>query len=332
VAVVVLAEVNEYRADEGNLSSRQLLVQVGGGTTAADDGTVEDGAAAVAAAAGGGEVLALDVAMNPAFASDAGVAEPIGVGTRIDRGFRNVDAGYVATPAVLAHLGVDPASIDPATELLTSVPGSLELVDFRARPTKGASTVVQRADLPRYSSGPRSLITERAMREHGWVATRAGWLVESATPLRPEQIDAARQAAARAGLTVETRSSQDELAALRTGSVVVGAVLALAIVAMAVGLLRGESVADLRTLAATGATPRTRRALTASTAGGLAVLGVLLSLAGAYAAVVAAYHGQLDRLLPVPLAHLLVLAVGLPAVAAAGGWLLAGREPPPANW
>jgi putative ABC transport system permease protein len=29
----------------------------------------------------------------------------------------------------------------------------------------------------------------------------------------------------------------------------------------------------------------------------------------------------------VPLADLLVLLVGLPLVAAAGGWLLAGREP-----
>ena len=166
------------------------------------------------------------------------------------------------------------------------------------------------------------------MAEHGWVTARAGWLVESATPLTAAQISRARQAAARVGLTVEVRSTQDELAALRTGSTAVGAVLALAIVAMAIGLLRGESARDLRTLTATGAPSSTRRALTATTAGTLALLGVVLSIAGAYATVVAAYHGQLDRLVPLPLVHLLVLGLGLPLVAAAGGWLLGGREPP----
>jgi len=30
----------------------------------------------------------------------------------------------------------------------------------------------------------------------------------------------------------------------------------------------------------------------------------------------------------VPLADVLILLVGLPLIAAAGGWLLAGREPP----
>jgi hypothetical protein len=38
--------------------------------------------------------------------------------------------------------------------------------------------------------------------------------------------------------------------------------------------------------------------------------------------------GYLDEMARVPLAHLLVLAVGTPAAAALGGWVLAGREPP----
>ncbi|MEA2715967.1 MAG: putative transport system permease protein, partial [Actinomycetota bacterium] len=78
----------------------------------------------------------------------------------------------------------------------------------------------------------------------------------------------------------------------------------------------------------TGATGRTRRALTASTAGALALLGVALGTAGAYTAVTAAYHADLDRLVPLPVAHLVLLAVGLPLLATTGGWLLAGREPP----
>jgi putative ABC transport system permease protein len=145
--------------------------------------------------------------------------------------------------------------------------------------------------------------------------------------LTSAQVSAARGAAAQVGLTVEARDSQDGLAALRDVSTGVGALLALAIVAMTIGLLRSESARDLRTLTATGASARTRRALTASTAGALALLGVVLSTLGAYTALVAAYHAQLDRLVPVPTTHLLLLGVGLPAVAAMGGWLLAGREP-----
>lgn len=339
VSIVVLAEINEYRPDEGNLSSRELRVQVAGDQHDALDpnlapaaqAQLDADAAAIAAAAGSQQVIALEVALNPATRDDNAVVEPVGVLRPLDHGYRGVDQPYVATPALLAHLGIDAGSIDPATELLTSLPdhpGPLLLVDVSVRPDgRERNTAVQQVDLSDYSSAPRSLITEHAMQVHGWVTAPAGWLVESATPFTPAQVRAARQAAAGAGFTVESRSAQDELAALRTGSTVVGALLALAIVAMAIGLLRGEAAADLRTLTATGATSRTRRALTASTAGALALLGAVLSIAGAYATIVAAYHGQLDRLVPLPLAHLLLLAVGLPAVAIAGGWLLAGREP-----
>lgn len=46
-----------------------------------------------------------------------------------------------------------------------------------------------------------------------------------------------------------------------------GLVLALGILAMSVGLICSETAADPRTLTATGASGRTRRALTAVTAG-----------------------------------------------------------------
>ena len=66
-----------------------------------------------------------------------------------------------------------------------------------------------------------------------------------------------------------------------------GALLALAILALTVGLIRGESAGDLRILAATGATSRIRRTLTATTAGALALLGALLGVAGAYVVLLA---------------------------------------------
>ena len=54
---------------------------------------------------------------------------------------------------------------------------------------------------------------------------------------------------------------------------------------MSVGLIRSETASELRTLTAAGASSRTRRSLTAVTAGGLAFLGALLGTIAAYVAV-----------------------------------------------
>jgi putative ABC transport system permease protein len=96
---------------------------------------------------------------------------------------------------------------------------------------------------------------------------------------------------------------------------------------MAVGMMRGEAARDVRTLTATGATSRTRRALTASTAGALATLGAVLGVSAAYVFLVAAYRSDLGQLSPLPVGNLLAVVVGLPVLATAAGWLLAGREP-----
>jgi putative ABC transport system permease protein len=107
-----------------------------------------------------------------------------------------------------------------------------------------------------------------------------------------------------------------------------GAILALAILAMTVGLIRSESAGDLRTLTATGATPGIRRTLTATTAGALALLGALHAVGGAYAVLTAIYLDDLRYLSNVPFLHLALGIVGVPLAAAAAGWLVAGREPP----
>lgn len=80
-------------------------------------------------------------------------------------------------------------------------------------------------------------------------------------------------------------------------------------------------------MTATGAGARTRRALTASTAGALALLGVVLGTVGAGASLAVAYHSQINRLANAPSVELVLLVVGTPVVATAGGWLLSGREP-----
>jgi putative ABC transport system permease protein len=107
-----------------------------------------------------------------------------------------------------------------------------------------------------------------------------------------------------------------------------GALLALAILAMTVGLIRGESAGDLRTLTAAGATSGIRRTLTATTAGALALLGAILAVAGAYVVMLALYHDDLGYLSDVPVLYLALAVIGVPLAAAAAGWLVAGREPP----
>ena len=335
VAVVGIAQANQYRADEGNLSARQILIRAGDPHTGLDPSLGSEAvdrldaeAATIAATVDQATTVDLDVAMNPAAAADPNNREPVGEAVAVDvHDTRLITYPYVATPELLQSLGIDPAAIDPGTDLLTARTDDVGLFDITARKGTPATGARQRIDLPGYSSAPTALVTEGALERNGWVAVRAGWLVESPHALTSAQVAAARAAAAEAGLTIETRSGQDGLDAVRSGSTAGGIGLALAIVAMTIGLIRGEAAGDLRTLTATGASGRTRRALTASTAAALTLLGVVLGMLGAYLALAAAYHADLGRLIPLPFRDLVLVAVGLPVLATATGWLVAGREP-----
>jgi putative ABC transport system permease protein len=251
---------------------------------------------------------------------------------------------HVATPALLRYIGVDPAAVDPSTDFLAhpSVPAN-ELVTVTAdvgtgspKATELPVTNVQRIDSRKLFGSPKgeaalapvSFITLDGLRRRGWRQIPSGWLVESSRPLTSEQIAEARQLAAEAGLTIETQrepTSHANLSAIATGA---GALLALAILAMTVGLIRSEAAGDLRTLTAAGATSRIRRTLTAVTAGGLALLGALLGVAGAYVVVAATYLDDLGYISQIPVLYLALIVVGVPWAAIAAGWLLAGREPP----
>jgi len=336
VMIVVVAEANEYRSDSGNLSNRQVVVLANGKRNPADLDLSEaairrlDEQAATVAEALGDDTTSLTLDVPVPETADASVPrEPVTVARPLNSNTsRFVATAYVATPDLLAHYGIDPASIDDDIDLVTGHDYPvLELLDFSKRQEPSEPIKVRYLDLAAYTSAPTALVTQAAMERHDWVAARVGWLVESPQPLTSDQIAAAREAAADSGLEIEVRSTQDELAALRTGATIGGAALGLAIVAMAIGLIRGESTRDLQTLTATGAAPRTRRSLTATTAGALALLGVALGTAGAYLALAAGYRAELGKLTPLPAAHLAALLVGMPLAAALAGWLLAGREP-----
>ena len=245
---------------------------------------------------------------------------------------------YVATPAVLGHLEIDPATVDPSADFLAdpTVPtDELVILGTRARriiPVTGVQRIDSREVLGSGDADPglvpSSFVTLDGLRRRGWKQIPAGWLVESRQPLTSEQIAGARDLAAEAGLAIETQREGSSFAGPIAIATAAGAVLALAILAMTIGLIRGESTGDLRTLTAAGATARIRRTLTAATAGALALLGALLGVTAAYLANAAIYVHDLEYLTRIPVLPLVLIVGGIPLAAAAGGWLLAGREPP----
>jgi putative ABC transport system permease protein len=332
VAVVVVSKANEYGATEGNLSDRQLLIHTSAPrgdqplpAVRDDSRELDTYSDAVLAALGHPPAVPLDIAVAGPAPATPGDLAPVDLAEQVaPNSFRSVGPAYDATPELLRRLGIDPATVDPSADVLSSI-AELTL----AQPGSRTQTQprVQRVDLPAYTSTPRVLVTEDAMRRHGWDSVRVAWLVEMSRPLRRQDVAAARRAAADVGLVVEVRSTQDYLGTVRTVASAAGTVLALAIVAITVGLLRAEAAADLRTLTATGAGARTRRALTASTAGALALLGAVLGAAGAYVALLIGYRTNLAQLASPPTVDLVVLLLGVPLAASADGWLLAGREP-----
>jgi putative ABC transport system permease protein len=337
VAILVAASAAEYTADEGNLPDRQVLIRVGDAEpliperTRAQLSTLEAQVHRIAAMLDHAAVIALDAAANPADREgrNGQVLRPAVVaGSQVDENtVRDLGILYVATPELLGHVGIDPASVKPGTNVLTVHAGGLRYANVSNggnQPIHG----VQVVDLPAYTSTPTSFITPGGLRRAGWRPMRVGWLIETRQPLTSAQLAAARDMAAAAGLTIEARNNQDELPAIRSAATAAGLLLALGILAMTIGLIRGETAGDLRTLTATGATGRTRRTLTAATSGALALLGALLGTGGAYLALTAGYDNDLGSLSRVPLPQLTVILAGLPLVAATAGWLLAGRQPP----
>jgi putative ABC transport system permease protein len=243
---------------------------------------------------------------------------------------------YVATPEMLARYGIAASHIRADADVITSRTdlAGLQLFNPMNRPkTTHRGDELTRPNiqslpgLPEGSSAPGTLLTPHAVQAMGLVSLPVGWLLQTTHPLSRSQIDVATQAAARAGLYVETRQPEKSLAPLRNGATGAGILLALGVLAMTVGLIRSETSGDVRTLTATGASGRTRRTLTGATAGALALLGAVVGTAGAYAALLAWYRSDLSVLGRVPVVDLLFILVGLPVIAGAGGWLLAGREP-----
>ena len=263
---------------------------------------------------------------------------------------------YVATPSLLRAYGIKPAQLGTDTDIVTSRPGLNAVPDLDLLGTGAVSQhytpdghflseryqcpparcivrpkIRTFADLPSGTSAPDTLITEHAVQQLRQQLVRVGWLIQTPGPLTPAQDNAARRLALAAETRIETSTGQPDFSTIRTGATAAGIILALAVLASTVGLIRSEAASDLRILTAAGASSTHRRALAGATAGTLALLGALLGTAVAYLAITAWAWGRNSlgtTLSAVPAVDLTVLLAWLPLAAAAGGWLLGGRQPP----
>jgi putative ABC transport system permease protein len=246
---------------------------------------------------------------------------------------------YVATPALLADFGIRPSQIDPGADIVSMRPGLGSVPDMQliygnlgnpqATPSIADNpTIQQAAALPSGTSAPNTVITPHAIGQYQLQTSLDGWFIQASQPLTAAQISSARQIAASAGVTAETKSGELGLNQISDGATVLGLVIALGVLIMSVGLVRSETAGQLRTLAATGASSRIRRSITGATAGAIGLLGAVLGAAGATIAGVAWARSSLTvTFSDFPVLDLLAVLAGLPLAAVIGGWLLAGRQP-----
>ncbi len=278
---------------------------------------------------------------------------------------------YVATPQLLRAYGIRPSSIPSNVDVLTSRPGlagsGVQLTydgggkgggfavgpgssgpggvrsnsgTGNANPCPATSCVShpvvwEESQLPTGTSAPNTLITESALHRLHLTSQNSlqGWMIQTDNPITSAQITNARSIAATGDVGIESKNDAPTSAEIVNWATAFGIALALGILAMSIGLIRSETANDLRTLTATGASSRTRRTLTAVTAGGLAFLGALLGTIAAYVGLVGwsqsnSLEGGLSDIIDhIPWSNLLLIVIAMPVAAALIGWVLAGRDP-----
>ena len=305
-------------------------------------------AQAIASAVGATDVVELD-------SPSAGLQNPSASGRQWD------GAIYVGTPALLRAYGINPSSIPSNVDVLSSRPGlagsGVQLTyggggkgnnGFQGLGAGGnnsnqctpnqclARPVVQEESrLPTGTSAPNTVLTESALHRLHLADQNGldGWMIQSNSAITSAQLRSANSLAAAGDLSIESKNDEPTSAEIVNWATVFGIALALGVLAMSVGLIRSETASELRTLTATGASSRTRRALTAVTAGGLAFLGALLGTGAAYVGLVGWFRsnslegGVSDIIDHIPWNNLFFILIAMPVAAVLIGWLLAGRDP-----
>jgi putative ABC transport system permease protein len=310
---------------------------------------------AIAAAVGATDVVQLEN-------TTVGLQNPSGNGRQWDGPI------YAATPALLRAYGISPSSIPSGVDILSSrsgLAGSGVQMTYGGGGKGGGSfvnigngpanlggggnntnsctpgsclahpVVQEESQLPIGTSAPNTVITESALQRLHLANQNspAGWMINSNAPITSAQLRSANSLAAAGSLSIESKNDLPTSSEIVNWATVFGIALALGVLAMSVGLIRSETAGELRTLTAAGASSRTRRSLTAVTAGGLAFLGALLGTVAAYVGLFGWFRsnqlegGVSDIINHVPWNNLFLVLIAMPVVAMLIGWVLAGREP-----
>jgi putative ABC transport system permease protein len=189
--------------------------------------------------------------------------------------------------------------------------------------------------LPTGTDAPNTLITASALRRLHLAnqSSLDGWIIQANSPITSAEVTSAQALAATSNLSIESKNDAPTSHEIVNWATLFAIALALGILAMSIGLIRSETASELRTLTATGASSRTRRTLTAVTAGGLALLGALLGTVAAYVGLAGWFHsnaleGGVSNIIDhVPWSNLFLIVIAMPVVATIVGWVLAGRDP-----
>jgi putative ABC transport system permease protein len=266
---------------------------------------------------------------------------------------------YLGTPQLLHAFGIKASQVSPKADMLTMLPalaGASGLQLTWCNEVKQVTVHTPNGNVPSYDcvnsaalsnphiqlvpqlpSGvhaPNTVLTEHAFHRYHLEdqVTLGIWMIQTPASLTSVQIRNADAAAGAGGMSVETRNEEPTSSTVIDWATTFGILLALAILTMSVGLIRSETSSDLRTLAANGAGSWTRRAITATTASALGLLGALMGCVAGYVGIIGwlrdnSVNGGLSSLGNVPVQNLLVILIGIPVAAGALGWLLAGRQP-----
>lgn len=236
-------------------------------------------------------------------ALEAGKIVAIGEGTS--------DAGYVAlrTPAV-SFTGTQDAFSHPDAVTLPAVEAGS--VRYNLEDTIPAY-VVSRDAASKIGLKP------------GW--TTGHTLIAARSPLTENQIDAVKKVAAQyPDVYVQTAADfVTDFRYARLAAIGAASLIALGIVAVIVALVSAESRRDQAILVAIGAAPRTRRRIAGARSGLVTFLAAAIAVPAGFVPVTAI---QWARRFPivVPWQTLVLIAVGVPVIAAAFGWLTS-RKP-----
>ena len=150
----------------------------------------------------------------------------------------------------------------------------------------------------------------------------AGWLVTKPTAFTDQQLDSVYRQVDPA-LVVDAQRPDQTSDEIRRNTLIIGMTTALAILAIAVTLIRVESGHEDRTLAALGASRRTLKLIAATTTGFFALGAAALALPAGYLALIAITSDPgANYPIVFPTWSIVCLVVGVPSIGACAAYLL----------